>query len=82
MILLRPPQPLTKRAEPTDSDSEKQLASVADLLTAAVVWFQYCGYKIASLCILNQNLEPSLSETGELAKDAQIIPGSGFSVAR
>jgi hypothetical protein len=59
---LETPQPLTKRAEPTDSDSEKQLASIADLLPAAVVWFQYCGYKIASLCILNQNFEPGLSE--------------------
>ena len=35
-----------------------------------------------SLCILNQNFEPGLFETGELVKDAQIIPNSGFSVAR
>jgi hypothetical protein len=47
-----------------------------------MVWFQYCSYKIASLSILNQNFEPGLSETGELAKDAQIIPSSGFSMAK
>jgi hypothetical protein len=79
---LETPQPLTKRAEPTDSNPKKQLASIADLLPAAMVWFQYCGYKIASLCILNQNIEPGLSETGKLAKDTQIIPSSGLSMAR
>jgi hypothetical protein len=34
---LETPQPLTKRAEPTDSDSEKQLTSIANLLPATMV---------------------------------------------
>lgn len=79
---LETPRPLTKRAEPTDSGSEEHLTSIADLLSAAMVWFQFCGRKIESLCVLNQKFEPGLSETGELAKNAQITPNSGFSVAR
>ncbi|KAF7904197.1 hypothetical protein EAF00_001531 [Botryotinia globosa] len=79
---LETPRPLTSGAEATSHDSEKRLTTIADLLPAAIVWFQYCGHKIETLCILNQNFESGLSETGELAKNAQIMPNSGFSAAR
>jgi hypothetical protein len=46
-----------------------------------MAWFLYCGHKIESLCISNQNFE-SESETGELARKANVTPDSGFSVAR
>jgi hypothetical protein len=67
--------------EANTSNSEEQLATVADLLPATMAWFLYCGHKIETLCILNQNFE-SNSETGELAKSANVMPSSGFSVAR
>jgi hypothetical protein len=76
---LETPRPLTKGED--TSDSEEQLITIADLLPVAMAWFQYCGHKIESLCILNQNFE-SDSETGELAKRANVTPNSGFSVAR
>lgn len=77
---LETPRPLARREAGT-SDSEEQLTTVVDLLPAAMSWFLYCGHKIESLCILNQNFE-SESETGELARKANVTPDSGFSVAR
>lgn len=78
---LETPRPVTRRRETNISDSEEQLTTIADLLPATMAWFLYCGQKIESLCILNQNFE-SDSETGELAKRANVTPNSGFSVAR
>lgn len=78
---LETPRPLTGRRETSTSDSEEQLTTIADLLPATMAWFLYCGHKIENLCILNQNFE-SDSETGDLAKRANVTPDSGFSVAR
>jgi hypothetical protein len=81
---LETPRPLTGRTgEATNtSDSEQQLTTtVADLLPATLSWFLYCGYRIRNLCLVNQNFEAD-SETGELAKAANVTPNSGFSVAR
>jgi hypothetical protein len=78
---LETPRPLTRRTEADTSDSEEQLITIADLLPATMAWFQYSGHKIETLCILNQDFE-SDSETGELAKRANVTPNSGFSVAR
>jgi hypothetical protein len=75
---LETPRPITKREDTSD---DEQLITVADLLPATMAWFLYCGHKIESLCILNQDFE-SDSETGELAKRANVTPNSGFSVAR
>jgi len=47
VILLRPAA-VDKESGTYDSDSEKQLASIADLTTGCSVWFQYCGYKLAA----------------------------------
>jgi hypothetical protein len=77
---LETPRPLTRGREAGTSGSEEQL-TIADLLPATLAWFLYCGHKIESLCILNQDFE-SHSETGELAKRADVTPNSGFSVAR
>ncbi|TGO65515.1 hypothetical protein BCON_0002g01000 [Botryotinia convoluta] len=79
---LETPRPLTSGAKAPSHDSKQRLTTIADLLPAAIVWFQYCGHKIESLCILNQDFESGFSETGELAQKAQIMPDSGFSVAR
>jgi hypothetical protein len=76
---LETPRPLTKKED--TSDSEEPLITIADLLPVTMAWFLYCGHKIESLCILNQDFE-SDSETGELAKRANVTPNSGFSVAR
>jgi hypothetical protein len=78
---LETPRPLTRRRETNTGGSEEQVITIADLLPAAMVWFLYCGHKIESLCILNQNFE-SDSETGELAKRANVTPNFGFSIAR
>jgi hypothetical protein len=81
---LETPRPLTGRTgEATNtSDSEQQLTTtIADLLPATLSWFLYCGYKIQNLCLVNQDFEAD-SETGELAKAANVTPNSGLSVAR
>jgi hypothetical protein len=78
---LETPRPLTGRREADTSNSEEQLTTIADLLPVTLAWFLYCGHKIESFCIRNQNFE-SNSETGELAKRANVMPKSGFSVAR
>jgi hypothetical protein len=78
---LETPRPLSRRRDSTTSDSEEQLTTIADLLPATMAWFLYCGHKIERLCILNQNFE-SNSDTGELAKTANVTTNSGFSVAR
>ncbi|KAH6639039.1 hypothetical protein C7974DRAFT_410033 [Boeremia exigua] len=77
---LETPRPLT-RTETDTNDSENQPAAIVDLLPAATAWFLYCGHKIESLCIQNQNFGSS-SKTGELARRAEIEPDCGFSVAR
>ena len=78
---LETPRPLTRSTEANTGDPEEQLTTIVDLLPATMAWFLYCGHKIESLCILNQNFE-SNSETGELANRANVTPKSGFSVAR
>ena len=78
---LETPRPLTRKREADPSESEEQLTTIVDLLPATMAWFLYCGHKIESLCILNQNFE-SNSGTGELARRANVMPNSGFSVAR
>jgi hypothetical protein len=78
---LETPRPLTRRRQASTSNSEEQLATVADLLPDTMAWFLYCGHKIENLCILKQNFE-SNSETGDLARRANVVPNSGFSVAR
>ncbi|KAL3425794.1 hypothetical protein PVAG01_02585 [Phlyctema vagabunda] len=79
---LETPRPLRRAVEANQSSSGEDQVTLADLLPAAMVWFRFCGHKIESLCITSQDFEPGLSETGELARAAQITPASGFSVAR
>ncbi|PIG79136.1 hypothetical protein AARAC_007720 [Aspergillus arachidicola] len=56
------------------------LLPIADLLPAAVAWFELCGYKIESLCLSGQGFESST--VGELAREAQVVPDTGFSTSR
>ncbi|KAF7960777.1 hypothetical protein EAE96_000450 [Botrytis aclada] len=80
---LETPRSLTRGAEdPNHASSEQDLPTIAELLPTALAWFQYCGHKIESLCLHHQDYESSNSEIGELAKSAQMMPSSGFSVAR
>ncbi|TGO91423.1 hypothetical protein BPOR_0028g00150 [Botrytis porri] len=81
---LETPRALTSEAEAPNSDPDNCIAvsAIAELLPAAIVWFPYCGHKIKSLYLQNQDFVFGLSEIGELAKKAQGVPTSGFSVAR
>lgn len=80
---LESPRPLVGM---DDSQSNKdghelnQDTPISMLLPAAVSWFEYCGYKLETLCIINQDFE--LSTIGDLARDANVSPASGFSVSR
>jgi len=74
-------QPLTGRRQANTSDSEQQLPNAAGLLPAAMPWFLYCGHKIETLRLLEQDFG-SDSETGELAERVNVTPNSGFIVAR
>ncbi|KAF7888206.1 uncharacterized protein EAF02_002747 [Botrytis sinoallii] len=57
-------------AEAPRQDSEQRPCTIADRLLTVLVWFQHCGHKIKSLCILNQDFESGVSEIGELAQKA------------
>ncbi|KAF7938903.1 uncharacterized protein EAE98_001240 [Botrytis deweyae] len=70
-------------AEASRHDLEQRLYTITNLLPTVLVWFQYCGHKIESLYLLNQDFEFGISEIGELTQKAQIMPtSSGFSIAR
>ena len=73
---------LTRKVEDINNGFADLLTTIADLLPAVIAWCQLYGHKFESLCILNQNYEAGLSETGEWAKNAQIRPNSGFSLDR
>jgi len=60
----------------------RSLTSITDLLPTVIAWYQLCGHKIESLCILNQNNEAGLSEMGKLAKNAQFMLNAGFGLDR
>ncbi|KAE8322465.1 hypothetical protein BDV39DRAFT_183859 [Aspergillus sergii] len=64
----------------TDDQQGHGLLPIADLLPAAVAWFELCGYKIESLCLSGQRFESST--VGELAREAQVVPDTGFSTSR
>jgi hypothetical protein len=64
----------------TDDKQNDGLLSIADLLPAAVVWFELCAYKIESLCLSSQDFESST--IGDLAGEAHIAPATGFSTSR
>ncbi|KAB8068021.1 hypothetical protein BDV29DRAFT_185219 [Aspergillus leporis] len=68
---------------PLTATNDKQgdaLLSIAELLPAAVVWFELCAYKIESLCLSTQGFV-SLT-IGDLAREAQVVPDTGFSTSR
>ena len=65
---------------------ERELVSVAELLPAAVEWFQYSSYKLLTLAVENHSFaaETDSSHTsvpGELAQSAG-VEQAGFSVSR
>ncbi|KAE8167792.1 hypothetical protein BDV40DRAFT_295417 [Aspergillus tamarii] len=63
-----------------DDQQGDSLLPIADLLPAAVAWFELSGYKIESLCLSGQGFETST--VGELAREAQVVPDTGFSTSR
>lgn len=69
------------QSDDVSCDPEKD-KSVATLLPAAISWFEYCGYKLESLSIANQDYEHDSSAIGELAQAANVLPTSGFSLSR
>lgn len=71
----------TPRLLVSEGDSgEQQEPSIAELLPAAMAWFQYAGHKLESLSIANY--APADSDVGELAHRAGVRPINGFSTAR
>ncbi|RAQ72437.1 hypothetical protein AFCA_009784 [Aspergillus flavus] len=64
----------------TDDQQGNSLLPIADLLPAAVAWFELCGYKIENLCLSGHGFESST--LGELAREAQVVPDTGFSTSR
>ena len=70
-----------RRLASSDSGSE---IPIAELLSASITWFEYCGHKLARLAASNYSfaeLPPELSALGELAQNANVTQG-GFSVSR
>ncbi|KAB8226973.1 uncharacterized protein BDW43DRAFT_317258 [Aspergillus alliaceus] len=63
-----------------NNKQNNSLLSIADLLPAAVVWFELYTYKIKSLCLSSQDFK-SLT-IGNLAGEAHIVPATGFSTSR
>ena len=65
---------------------ERELVSVAELLPAAVEWFQYSSYKLLTLAVENHSFEAEAGSShtsvpGELAQSAS-VEQAGFSVSR
>ncbi|KNG90485.1 hypothetical protein ANOM_001220 [Aspergillus nomiae NRRL 13137] len=69
-------RPLTAANDQQGGD----LLPITDLLPAAVAWFELCAYKIESLCLEAQGFETST--IGDLAREAQVFPDTGFSTSR
>ncbi|KAF4211353.1 hypothetical protein CNMCM8980_010003 [Aspergillus fumigatiaffinis] len=62
------------------ADSQNDQLPIADMVPAAVVWFELCGHKIESLCLANHDFDDST--IGSLAKDHGVHPATGFSISR
>jgi hypothetical protein len=65
---------------PTAANSEKGQVPTADIVPAALVWFELCGHKIESLCLVNHDFQDSA--VGDLARDDGVHPTTGFSISR
>ncbi|GIK00891.1 hypothetical protein Aspvir_004920 [Aspergillus viridinutans] len=73
---LETPRPLVSTA----TNSENDLLPIEDMVPAAVVWFELCGHKIESLCLMNYDFDDSA--IGSLARDDGVDPTTGFSISR
>ncbi|KAH1290083.1 hypothetical protein KXX11_000899 [Aspergillus fumigatus] len=73
---LETPRPLVSTAAGSPIDQ----LPIADMVPAAVVWFELCGYKIESLCLASHDFDDST--IGSLAKDHGVHPETGFSISR
>lgn len=80
--ILETPRPLLSIEQSPEDDriQQKDLPSVADLLPEVISWFLLAGYKLESLCISGHDCPTS--SLGDVAKDANVLPDTGFSVAR
>ncbi|KAF5861450.1 hypothetical protein ETB97_012929 [Aspergillus alliaceus] len=64
----------------TNDQQGDDILPIADLLPAAVVWFELCAYQIENLCLSTQKCESST--IGDLAREVQVVPDTGFSTSR